>query len=203
MEAHVERFTTHNPAGKFLPVRHARVDGEGLDGFRGGEVPAGCRFWHHVPASLVRERVGSGAWDRWLKFCAVRSPFDRAVSGFFCFERHRVEAPRRSSADELRDQFERCTHQHLDHLRVDDRNSIDGRLCVDVVLRHERQASERETLCGRLGLPRNPEWLTELKRGVRPLGASVTTICSAAARARVEAAIAEDLARFGCRFPQT
>jgi Sulfotransferase family len=201
VEAYFERFTTRDPAWTFAPLRSEREDAEGIVGFRGGTVPEDCRFWHHMPAALIRERLGAERWDRYCKFCVVRNPFERAVSGFYFFERHRADELRRADPDTLRRWFELWTFEQLDLLRDEGQYLIDGRLCVDVVLRHERLREDMQALCRRLGLPWNAAWLPDLKRGIRPPQASAAALFTPAARARVADYFAADLARFDYRFP--
>lgn len=201
VEAYFERFTTTAPDWVFEPVRPPREDAEGIVGFRGGAVPERCRFWHHMPAREIRRLIGPEAWGRYTKFCVVRNPFERAVSGFFFFERQRADAMRRAGEAELRAWFERWTFEHLDLLRDDDKYLIDGRMCMDLVLRHECLPADLEALCGRLGLPWDPQGLPGFKRGIRPPKASAGWLFTPAARARVAEVFAADLDRFGYGFP--
>jgi hypothetical protein len=41
------------------------------------------RYYNHIPAKDVREKVGEEVWNNYYKFTIVRHPFDRAISQFY------------------------------------------------------------------------------------------------------------------------
>lgn len=79
--------------------------------------------------------------------------------------------------------------------------AIDGRLCVDVLVRYERLHEDLAALCRRLEIPWQPALLPEYKRGLRPPEATPRAMYTAEARTRAEALLAEDLALVGYDFP--
>jgi len=67
---------------------HVRDDYEseaGIVGFRGPNRPPDCKWWHHMPAAMIRERLGEEVWNNYFKFCVIRNPYDKVASGFFHF----------------------------------------------------------------------------------------------------------------------
>jgi len=41
------------------------------------------KFWNHIPAKFVKERLGADEWSKSFKISIVRNPYDRAVSRYF------------------------------------------------------------------------------------------------------------------------
>lgn len=41
------------------------------------------KYFHHIPASAVKRRVGAQVWDEYLKVSIVRNPWDIVVSKFY------------------------------------------------------------------------------------------------------------------------
>src|ERR1051326_1226986 len=41
------------------------------------------KFFNHIPARLIRERVGPSVWNAYFKFCFVRNPWDTIISNYY------------------------------------------------------------------------------------------------------------------------
>src|SRR6185312_9079529 len=81
VEAYFERYCM--PDGEWHPG-HARdeYDSEaGVIGYR-GENPKNKRWYNHMPAALIRQQVGETVWNDYYKFCVIRNPWEKAISGF-------------------------------------------------------------------------------------------------------------------------
>lgn len=59
------------------------ISDAGIVGSRRDGVVAGDFFFNHMPAGLVRERIGVWNFDDYLKICNVRNPYDKMVSRFW------------------------------------------------------------------------------------------------------------------------
>lgn len=67
------------------PVSHMTdtiICDEGVVGARLGGEPGPMRYFNHMPANAIKTRVGEQRWNDYLKFCAIRNPWDKVVSMF-------------------------------------------------------------------------------------------------------------------------
>lgn len=103
------------------------------------------RYFNHIPAMEVRERIGQDVWDDYFKFCIARNPWDRLISLYYY--RHRHE-PRPTMAEFLRS----SAPSTLNRLGIE-LYSIDGDVAVDRVCLFEKLNDELEEVRQGLGLP--------------------------------------------------
>src|SRR4029453_8467383 len=81
------------PAGtwQFSHHRSQQISDAGIIGFRGPrQHRPEVKWWNHMPAATIRERVGPEVWDGYFKFCVIRNPFDKAISVFHFAKAHRA-----------------------------------------------------------------------------------------------------------------
>jgi hypothetical protein len=102
------------------------------------------KYYNHIPAGEVREKVGEAVWKNYFTFCFERNPWDRAVS--YYFYRGRKNDTQLSFIDFLK-QSER---KRLSNFYL---YSIDGEVAVDYVARYEKLEEELEYIARRIGLP--------------------------------------------------
>jgi hypothetical protein len=176
-------------------------DGQLIIGRRSVDV-AGAWWWNHMPAALVRERLGA-EWERMLKTCCVRNPFDKAISAFWM----QTEEPRRKALltgpfETARDAFRAWLLGGGDLMADRDVHSIDGRPCVDHLIRYESLHADLETLCGKVGLPWVPAELGTYKSRRRYAGVGVDAYYDRASLRRVSEAFGYELEVFGYRAPE-
>jgi hypothetical protein len=156
-----------------------------------------------MPARLIRRRLGKGIWRSYFKFCVVRNPFEKAISAFY-FAKARDENGRAREGVPWSDQDPQLFEKWLETSAVpQDRNTfcIAGRFALDDVIRHETLAPDVERICGRLGLPWEPERLPAFKAGIRPREATAGRLYTARARQLVSEAYRFELRHFGYTFP--
>jgi hypothetical protein len=116
-------------------------------------------FYNHCPAAEIRQKVGEGIWDRYVKFCFERNPWDRVLSEYFYVQKHQAE---RFGQMSLRD-YVLGEHYTLNApLYV-----IDGRSAMNIVGRYETLAADLQHICGQLGIPYD-DWLPHAKGDTRP-----------------------------------
>jgi hypothetical protein len=159
-------------------------------------------FHQHDEALTIRHLVGDATWNRYHKFSITRNPWDRVVSLFTWRTRRQRKdaAPAPGSAaeaglDELRNLFR-------DYVRSDWETNdgfyfIDGKLCVDQVLRYERLHDDVVDLCQRIGIP--PIELPRLKTGFRS-GHHYSAYYDDETRRIVAERHANDIREFGYRY---
>jgi hypothetical protein len=125
----------------------------------GGRWP--MRFYNHISAQLVRERIGEDTWSRYYKFSIERNPWDTAVSLYFWRNRDREEPDHRAG-------FKRYVlagaHQPESNY---DLYSIDGRPVLDFVVRYESLERDLAEVSTNIGLPQN---IHEVMKSIRAKG---------------------------------
>lgn len=119
------------------------------------------KYWNHMDARSIRERVGREAWDGYYKFTVERNPWDKVVSRYFWGPARRGDATTFAeyvrTGEPLRSDF--------------DRYAIDGLVAVDEIIRYDRLQEGLSALSTRLGLPEDVgEAMRTItaKRGHRP-----------------------------------
>lgn len=104
-----------------------------------GNKRASLSWWNHMPAHMVRRRIGQQAWDDYFKFCVLRNPWDRAISAYWWIKQSR----------DLPLPVSDCIENGLlrDNVLSDwERIAVDGRLAMDRVICFERLQHEVDIL---------------------------------------------------------
>jgi hypothetical protein len=168
------------PAGKSL--------GERIDRWLHGPKQ---RYFNHMPARELREKIGDETWNSYFKFCFERNPWDRAISQYYWQNRSKKRLP----------DFYRYLHRmrRLGILSNFDTYAIDGRVAVDAVYRFEDLNAELGRIVERLGLPGGLE-LPDAKRNVRKDRRPYQEFYSERARDFVAKACEREIREFGYRF---
>lgn len=202
VESYFERFCM--PEGEWSQShwRNEYVSEAGIIGFRGPNMPSNCRWWNHMPAELIRRGVGEKVWAEYFKFCVVRNPFDKVVSAFYFARRAANHPVELANLERERALFE---HWLLQGTQLPlDRNKylIDGKFCLDDVVRYESLAADLERVCARLSIAWEPDMLPNFKTGIRPNNARVEALYTDTAKKVVESVFAFELDYFGYTFPR-
>lgn len=174
VEAYFEPFCVDDPSHVAPHYRDESVCASGVVGYRGlGPPPRGCRWWNHMPAATIKRRLGDALWGSYFKFCVVRNPYDKAISQFYFHRSIGRFAIDRSLPDAL--QFEQWLATPL--LAVDrNKYTIEGKFCLDRVIRHERLDADLQETCAHLGVAWDAQALPRLKAGFRPASASIASM---------------------------
>ncbi len=149
-----EALEPRNWQGFFLPafgpgIPLAQTRREMKDAMRGK------KFYNHIPAELVRRRVGRPVFDSYYKFCFERNPWDKAVSAFN-WERTRLDVPQT---------FEDWLAVRKPPSQVG-RYSVDGKIAMDRIGRYETLAEDFRSILEAIGVETIPE-LPRTKSGFR------------------------------------
>lgn len=177
----------------------ALISEHGVVGFR-GVTTDGQTWYSHMPAERVRDLVDPEVWADYLKFCIVRNPFDRMVSYFWMMVPPNLRAPASADMAAARTIFSQwaLSAQQLPsdrHIYL-----IDGKPCVDRMLRYEKFDEELASVCAHLGLDADLARLGRYKSEFRARKESYRDYYSPEARARVEREFAADLEMLGYSF---
>lgn len=168
VECYFERYCF--PAGQwtFSHAREVHESAAGIAGYRGPDDGVPRKWYHHMAAKQIRDQIGRARFDEYFKFCVIRDPFDKAVSQFFFVHERPVleEHLRRSGPGYLIDAFRKWV---VTSLPPAERACymIDGAVCMDFFIRHERLGSGVEEVCAELALPYEPTEIPRLKAGSR------------------------------------
>ncbi len=187
-----------DPAKPYVEL-HSRDEEEtefGIIGSRG--IPTTDKIWfNHLPASGVKAMLGEELFSSYYKFCVVRNPFDKAVSGFWYWMAPEQRlALRDAPFAQVRRTFEQWTLHHslpIDRIIY----TIDGAPVADRHLRHERLGEDMEELCAHLGLAWEPQRLKHYKSSTRLRGEPFAEYYTAVAAGRVADCFAWELEYFG------
>lgn len=131
-----------NYRGLFNPISRAARREPWLRTAR--RLLTGVRYYNHMPAALVRERIGAPAWDGYFTFCVERNPWDKVVSMWH------MERSRAGRDLTLADFLAAGRRLPLNEPLYTD---AAGGVIVDEVLRYERLDEELARVFGKLGVP--------------------------------------------------
>lgn len=133
------------------PVKHMTdtiICDQGVVGARLGGDSGPMRYFNHMSARAIKRRVGEPVWSDYLKFCAIRNPWDKVVSMFhYRHPKIQAEAPAEIIA---------TFRQWLvadDTVVGDDWNvyTIDDEPVFDVVIRHDQLEKDTVSLLKHFG----------------------------------------------------
>ena len=164
-------------------------------------------FSQHDPASDVKRKVPPDVWNGYFKFSIARNPWDRVVSLFAWEARNTPELkPAKRFHHHLGMPFDEFAETKKlfrsfvagDWTTNDRFYLIDGKLCVDFVIRYESLAADLEEVCKRVGLPALS--LPHLKTGLREAEHAYTDYYDESGKAIVAERHANDIRLFGYAF---
>jgi hypothetical protein len=149
------------------------------------------KFYNHMPASEIRRRVPTDAWNGYFKFCVERNPWDKVLSHYH------MHAAREGGSLTLDEYLARARFP-INYFRYTDRSG--RRIIVDRVVRYENLLAElteifsqlRISFDGNLGVAAKSEYRTDR----RPYQEVFTD----EQRRIVEKAFAKEIKLHGYRF---
>jgi hypothetical protein len=179
-------------------ARDALVSAEGIIGYRG---PDGARqlWYNHMPAAVLRDRLGDETWTSYLKFCAIRNPYDKAVSHFwFLLPTEKRAEFRTADFSVVRASFSEWAATHS--FPIDrDIFMIGDDVVVDEFIRYEQLHSDMERICNRLGIPWRIERMGRYKSEYRESKEHFAEYYDPQSEALVRSAYSWELAHFSYR----
>ena len=147
------------PEGTWEQTHYApeRISPDGIIGHRGHGWER-ANWWNHMPAELIRNRVGEEIWNEYFKFTVIRNPFDKLVSGFHMQWVHYAQVRQQGYLQKFKAMTKRVVgralpielvngNNEIERFRswiraggvVSDRETymIDGKVCLDHFIRYE------------------------------------------------------------------
>ena len=102
------------------------------------------KFYNHMPAREVKNRVSANIWNGYFKFCVERNPWDKVLSHYH------MHAAREGGLLSL-DEYLARGRFPLNYFRYTDRS--DKKIIVDRVVRYENLIDELAEIFARLHIP--------------------------------------------------
>jgi hypothetical protein len=167
VESYFEKYCMPKGAWEFAHSREEYVSEKGIIGYRGNNAREN-KWYNHMPAIEIRDKIGSSIWSKYFKFCVIRNPFDKLVSGFF-FQQKKLKEFFKEEVMESKDLTEAFKSWIKNGGFINDRDKyfVNGGICVDYFIRYENLKNDIEHVCYILSIPFEPESLPKLKAGFR------------------------------------
>ncbi len=130
----------------------------------------GVRYYHHIPAWQVRNRVARETWQQYFKFCLERNPYDKVLSAWSWYN-HKTGCI--SSLNEYLDTCERWMDSR-DHAvgmwPYNYPNYVDPKthdLLVDRIIQYDKLKEDLPQILEQLKIPVDLANFPNAKAGVR------------------------------------
>ena len=210
VEIYFEPYCMRENEWKFAQQRDEYVSEAGIVGSRIGIKQGRLqRMWHeHMPAAQIKKQLGDELWNTYFKFCTIRNPFDKLVSGFHHFERRYKKFLRSNkkiktlAGTTMKERFSEWLHYIEQIGRTDrDKYMIDNKICVDYFIRYENLENGIRHVCGRLAIPFEADRIPNILSGIRPAGRRMGEYYDAVTIAIVERLYAFELQHFEYTYP--
>ena len=167
VEVYFEPFCLPEGEWKFSHYRDETITDYGIIGYRGMNASeVSPKFFNHISAGKLRDYVGVELWQEYFKFTVIRNPFDRLVSAFFHFHKHRNAAQYNAATGSDPEIFRSWIDARMfgrDHGAY----LIDGKVAVDYFIRYENLNDGLQFVCDKIGAPFNIARLPRLKSEYR------------------------------------
>jgi len=128
----------------------------GIVGGRYHGVRVGDKFYNHMPLHEIRDRIAhERPWpfDRFKLIANTRNPWDKMVSMFWNFNKHRLEELRVANFKQIQHLFTKFIRNKNNHyLMTDekDRFCLDDQFKIDYVIKYENLHDQLEELARHL-----------------------------------------------------
>ena len=184
IESYFEKFCMPEDEWEFSHARDEYVSTEGIIGYRGNDA-RGKKWVNHMSALEIRNKIGNSIWNSYFKFCVIRNPFDKLISGFFFVEEQKRH---RSFVQNLKSRAKKVIgkSEPIDCIKGEnsiarfrswlsnggsiidrDKYLINREICVDYFIRYEDLGNGIKHVCDLLNIPFEPERIPSLKSGLR------------------------------------
>ena len=151
------------------------------------------KFYNHMPAREVKNRVSANIWNGYFKFCVERNPWDKVLSHYH------MHAAREGGLLSL-DEYLARGRFPLNYFRYTDRS--DKKIIVDRVVRYENLLAELDEVLAHLNIPFNGTLDVAAKSQYRADRRPYQEVFNHEQRRIVEKAFAKEIELHGYRSEQ-
>jgi hypothetical protein len=151
------------------------------------------KFYNHMPASEVRNRVPADVWNRYFKFCVERNPWDKVLSHYH------MHAAREAGSLTL-DEYLARGRFPINYFRYTDRSGT--KIIVDRVVRYENLAAQLSEIFSQLQIPFDGTLGVAAKSEYRTDRRPYQEVLNDDQRKIIENAFAKEIELHGYRFEQ-
>ena len=149
------------------------------------------KFYNHMPARQVKQRVPADVWNGYFKFCVERNPWDKVVSHYHM---HLTRQGGRLSFDE----YLRRGRFPFNDLRYMNRSRT--KIIVDRIVRYENLLVELDEVLAQLGIPFDGTLGVAAKSEYRADRRPYQELFNSQQRQKIERAFAKEIQLHGYRF---
>jgi hypothetical protein len=182
-----------------------QVSDYGIVGIRGVPTPIASktyRWYNHKPASDIKKDIGDETWDSYFKFTSIRNPYDRVISLYYFYNRILMGRPKQSFKKDRVDFIKFVDYHRHDIAYNQDMFMIDGKFCLDDVVRYEQLHTDMNRVCDKIGVVWDPIKFPRFKIGLRPAEATVSAMYTAQPKQIVSELCRYDIETFGYKFDE-
>ncbi len=183
-------------------------------------LPDKTTWYNHMPSDTIKAWLGDSKWDEYFKFCVIRDPFDKLISGFHMFHAISLERKRMAKLRSLPlvwlglgDPMHRVKGTtSIERFRswiklggyVNDREiyCLNGEPCMDYYIRYEKLHEGIRYVCDKIGVPFDSAQLPNLKNNFRKERTPVADYYDSETIAIVQKRYAMELEMFGYGPPK-
>jgi hypothetical protein len=157
---HIEPHAARNYKGFWNPW-HDIITQRRTDGFTNPKIIRQTfrklrkqkKFYNHIPARILKNRISNRVWNNYYKFCVERNPWDKTLSDYHM---RRDRAGGDLSLDQYFRNGKFCLNSPL-------YTDIKGNLAIDRVIKYETLNAEFDQIFNMLGIPFNGSLNTRAK----------------------------------------
>jgi hypothetical protein len=149
------------------------------------------KFYNHMPAREVRNRVPADVWNSYFKFCVERNPWDKVLSHYH------MHAAREGGSLSL-DEYLARGRFPINYFRYTNRSGT--KIILDRILRYENLVAELSEVFSQLKIPFGGTLGVTAKSGYRSDRRPYQEVFNDEQRKIVEKAFAKEIKLQGYRF---
>ena len=150
-----------------------------------------AKFYNHMPAREIKNRVPADVWNSYFKFCVERNPWDKVLSHYH------MHAAREGGSLSLNEYLARGRFP-INYFRYTDRSGT--KIIVDRILRYENLVAELSEVFSQLEIPFDGTLGVMAKSGYRSDRRPYQEVFNDEQRKIVEKAFAKEIKLHGYRF---